>query len=50
MTSGKALAAYVGYFSVLWISWFLVGLYDVRFVTDSFFGMSSHVRDDLGNG
>lgn len=38
MTSSKAIAAYVGYFTVLWISWFLVGLYDVRFVTDSFFG------------
>lgn len=38
MTSSEAIAAYVGYFTVLWISWFLVGLYDVRFVTDSFFG------------
>lgn len=24
---------------MLWISWLVVGLYDVRFVTDSIFGM-----------
>jgi hypothetical protein len=24
---------------MLWMSWLVVGLYDVRFVTDSIFGM-----------
>ncbi|CAH0023770.1 unnamed protein product [Clonostachys rhizophaga] len=29
--------AYVGYFCLLWLTWFIVALYDVRFVTDSIF-------------
>ncbi|KAK9800079.1 hypothetical protein SCARD494_01872 [Seiridium cardinale] len=29
------LYAYVGYLSILWFTWFLVGMFDVRFVTDS---------------
>ncbi|KFH43697.1 hypothetical protein ACRE_055110 [Hapsidospora chrysogenum ATCC 11550] len=37
VTSSTHFQAYVGYFSLLWINWFLVGLYDVRFLTDSFF-------------
>lgn len=27
--------------SVLWITWLVVGLYDVRFVTDSLFGTAT---------
>ncbi|KAI5460667.1 hypothetical protein BGZ63DRAFT_357982 [Mariannaea sp. PMI_226] len=29
--------AYVGYFSILWLTWLIVSMYDVRFVTDSVF-------------
>ncbi|KAI5463819.1 hypothetical protein BGZ63DRAFT_354066 [Mariannaea sp. PMI_226] len=29
--------AYVGYFSILWLTWLVVSMYDVRFVTDSIF-------------
>ncbi|ETS82839.1 hypothetical protein PFICI_04715 [Pestalotiopsis fici W106-1] len=31
------LYAYIGYLSILWFTWFLVGMFDVRFVTDSIF-------------
>ncbi|KAH6658975.1 hypothetical protein BKA67DRAFT_3027 [Truncatella angustata] len=31
------LYAYVGYLSILWFTWFNVGMFDVRFVTDSLF-------------
>ncbi|KAH8173373.1 Low temperature requirement A [Sarocladium implicatum] len=34
---GTSLASYIGYFGTLWITWFLVALYDVRFVTDCVF-------------
>ncbi|KAK2594922.1 hypothetical protein QQS21_007370 [Conoideocrella luteorostrata] len=37
VTSGDRISAYIGYFSILWFTWFAVGLYDVRFVTDSIF-------------
>lgn len=37
VTSSTHFQAYVGYFSLLWINWFLVGLYDVRFLVDSLF-------------
>ncbi|KAF4982410.1 hypothetical protein FZEAL_1928 [Fusarium zealandicum] len=37
VNSHDRFKAYVGYFSVLWITWLVVGLYDVRFVTDSLF-------------
>lgn len=32
------LSGWIAYFSVLWLTWALIGLYDVRFVTDSIFG------------
>ncbi|KAI0132380.1 hypothetical protein BJ170DRAFT_246355 [Xylariales sp. AK1849] len=31
------LYSYIGYLSILWFTWFLVGMFDVRFVTDSIF-------------
>ncbi|PON22882.1 hypothetical protein TGAM01_v208137 [Trichoderma gamsii] len=37
VTSIDRLGSYAGYFCMLWISWLVVGLYDVRFVTDSIF-------------
>lgn len=37
VNSHEKFKAYVGYFSVLWMTWLIVGLYDVRFVTDSMF-------------
>ncbi|KAM5348005.1 hypothetical protein ACJ41O_007829 [Fusarium nematophilum] len=37
VNSHERIKAYVGYFSVLWITWLVVSLYDVRFVTDSLF-------------
>ncbi|EEU40210.1 uncharacterized protein NECHADRAFT_33885 [Fusarium vanettenii 77-13-4] len=37
VNSHDRFKAYVGYFSVLWITWLTVSLYDVRFVTDSLF-------------
>lgn len=40
---GLYVVTFVGIFanerSVLWFTWLSVGLYDVRFVTDSIFGM-----------
>lgn len=33
----KTLKAYVGFFSLLWLTWYQVSLYDVRFSTDSVF-------------
>lgn len=30
--------------SLLWLTWFLVTLYDVRFVTDSIFGEAFHLK------
>ncbi|TFA98417.1 hypothetical protein CCMA1212_009865 [Trichoderma ghanense] len=37
VTSHERVASYIGYFCMLWITWLVVGLYDVRFVTDSIF-------------
>ncbi|KAH7035701.1 uncharacterized protein B0I36DRAFT_264985 [Microdochium trichocladiopsis] len=32
-----ALWSYIGYISLVWFNWFLVGCFDVRYVTDSIF-------------
>ncbi|KAH6895770.1 hypothetical protein B0T10DRAFT_398044 [Thelonectria olida] len=37
VNSHDRFKAYVGYFSILWMTWLVVSLYDVRFVTDSIF-------------
>ncbi|KAM0742729.1 hypothetical protein ACQRIT_002906 [Beauveria bassiana] len=37
ITDHRRFKAYVGYFSLLWGTWFVVTLYDVRYVTDSIF-------------
>ncbi|KAL6792179.1 hypothetical protein GGI42DRAFT_364747 [Trichoderma sp. SZMC 28013] len=37
VTSHERVASYIGYFCMLWMTWLVVGLYDVRFVTDSIF-------------
>ncbi|KAI9897359.1 hypothetical protein N3K66_007215 [Trichothecium roseum] len=34
---GDSFKAYLGYFCTLWITWFMVTTYDVRFVADSVF-------------
>ncbi len=44
VTSMDRLTSFIGYFSVLWFTWALVGLFDVRFVTDSIFGRAPHLR------
>lgn len=31
----KTLTSYVGFFCILWFTWCLTSLYDIRFVTDS---------------
>ncbi|PHH74739.1 hypothetical protein CDD82_4803 [Ophiocordyceps australis] len=36
-TNKARFKAYTGYFCLLWLTWFLVTLYDVRYVTDSVF-------------
>ena len=36
-TDPAKLWTYLGYLTILWVTWFLVGVYDVRFVTDSLF-------------
>ncbi|KAM0328230.1 hypothetical protein ACHAQA_005639 [Verticillium albo-atrum] len=33
----QGLAAYVGFFSLMWTTWFQTGCFDVRFITDSIF-------------
>ncbi|KAJ4287620.1 hypothetical protein N0V90_012323 [Kalmusia sp. IMI 367209] len=33
----NTLTAYIGFFSLLWLTWYQVSLYDVRFSTDSVF-------------
>jgi low temperature requirement protein LtrA len=38
----KALSSYIGFFTVLWITWVQVTLYDVRFATDSVFERLAH--------
>ncbi|PQK17329.1 hypothetical protein BB8028_0007g05240 [Beauveria bassiana] len=37
VTNHRRFKAYVGYFSLIWGTWFVVTLYDVRYVTDSIF-------------
>ncbi|KOS23200.1 hypothetical protein ESCO_004011 [Escovopsis weberi] len=37
VTNVSRFKAYVGYFCLLWLTWFTTTLYDVRFVTDSVF-------------
>ncbi|OAQ68898.1 low temperature requirement A [Pochonia chlamydosporia 170] len=37
VTNHNSFKAYIGYFCLLWLTWFLVASYDVRFVTDSIF-------------
>ncbi|RFU75351.1 hypothetical protein TARUN_6897 [Trichoderma arundinaceum] len=37
VTSLERIGSYIGYFCMLWMTWLVVGLYDVRFVTDSIF-------------
>ena len=38
ITNTEKLATFVVYFSLIWFNWALLGLYDVRFITDSIFG------------
>jgi hypothetical protein len=33
----NSLTAYIGFFSLLWLTWYQVSLYDVRFSSDSVF-------------
>ncbi|KAI0600117.1 hypothetical protein F4775DRAFT_599615 [Biscogniauxia sp. FL1348] len=42
VTETTKLWSYVGFISILWFNWFLVGLFDVRFVTDSVFERLAH--------
>ncbi|KAG5915615.1 hypothetical protein E4U42_007965 [Claviceps africana] len=37
VTNHNNFKSYIGYFCLLWMSWFLTASYDVRFVTDSIF-------------
>ncbi|KAL7904004.1 hypothetical protein GGI35DRAFT_490891 [Trichoderma velutinum] len=37
ITSHERVASCIGYFCMLWMTWLVVGLYDVRFITDSIF-------------
>lgn len=37
VTDSSQLSAYAAYFIALWLTWALVGLYDVRYTTDSIF-------------
>ncbi|KJZ76427.1 hypothetical protein HIM_04156 [Hirsutella minnesotensis 3608] len=37
VTNHSRFKAYIGYFCLLWLTWFLVTLFDVRYVTDSIF-------------
>ncbi|ORY65271.1 uncharacterized protein BCR38DRAFT_294854, partial [Pseudomassariella vexata] len=37
VTQNTKLYSYMGYLTILWFTWFLVGLFDVRYVTDSIF-------------
>lgn len=35
INSTKTLTSYIGFFCVLWFTWCITSLYDIRFVTDS---------------
>ncbi|CAK4034602.1 Hypothetical predicted protein [Lecanosticta acicola] len=37
VNDGRALKQYVGFFTILWFTWYQVSLYDVRFAMDSVF-------------
>lgn len=37
INDSKSLRAYIGFFSLLWLTWYQSSLYDVRFSTDSVF-------------
>ncbi|EME78636.1 uncharacterized protein MYCFIDRAFT_86942 [Pseudocercospora fijiensis CIRAD86] len=37
VTNSATLKQYVGFFCILWLTWYQVGLYDVRFSVDSIF-------------
>ncbi|KAH7329660.1 hypothetical protein B0I35DRAFT_474234 [Stachybotrys elegans] len=37
VNSSEGFNSTLGYFAMLWMTWLLIGLYDVRFVTDSIF-------------
>lgn len=37
INDSKSLTAYVGFFCLLWLTWYQVTLYDIRFSTDSVF-------------
>ena len=37
INDSESLQAYIGFFAVLWITWYCVTLYDLRFSTDSIF-------------
>ncbi|KAF2015331.1 hypothetical protein BU24DRAFT_450068 [Aaosphaeria arxii CBS 175.79] len=37
INSSKTLTAYIGFFSLLWLTWYQTSLYDVRFSSDSLF-------------
>ncbi|PFH62850.1 hypothetical protein XA68_11631 [Ophiocordyceps unilateralis] len=37
VTDSSRFKAYLGYFNLLWLTWLLVTLFDVRYVTDSIF-------------
>ncbi|KAI1630729.1 hypothetical protein F4809DRAFT_647119 [Biscogniauxia mediterranea] len=41
-TETTKLWSYVGFISILWFNWFLVGLFDTRFMTDSVFERLAH--------
>jgi hypothetical protein len=35
ITDVKTLTSYIGFFSILWFTWCLTSMYDIRFVSDS---------------
>lgn len=37
VSSTESLTSFIGFFTMLWFTWALVGLFDVRFVADSIF-------------
>ncbi|KJZ74313.1 hypothetical protein HIM_06319 [Hirsutella minnesotensis 3608] len=41
VTDRSRFKAHIGYFCLLWITWFLVTMFDVRYVTDSFFSRTT---------
>ncbi|KAK4624526.1 hypothetical protein CLAFUW4_06423 [Fulvia fulva] len=41
VNDGETLKQYIGFFCVLWFTWYQVSLYDVRFSTDSVFERSA---------